>query len=188
MVNITNPNQALYFAIAVLPIQIISVQQQHMFALFILYSTWINEFRAVLNIACLRKRRGLRIRHAAPNSYAWTIPRHTLQLLSSYSTGILSAAFTGKQGREGCSRLNKIPADSKNGFFCFLAFFQNLPAPPIHNGVFEVFPEFLFFCFYPRQILLAVRVKICPLRPYLRFLTSAFVFLLLANEVAHDNY
>ena len=45
-----------------------------MFALFLFYHVWVNEYRAALNIACLRRRRRqLRRMHVGP--YTWTIPR-----------------------------------------------------------------------------------------------------------------
>ena len=68
-----NPNQAFCVAIAVLLLQIMNIQQQQMFALFILYQRWMNEYRAVLNITCLRRQRRLRRMRVGP--YAWTIPR-----------------------------------------------------------------------------------------------------------------
>ena len=68
-----NPNQAFCVAIAVLLLQIMNIQQQQMFAFFNLYQRWMNEYRAVLNIACLRRQRRLRRMRVGP--YTWTIPR-----------------------------------------------------------------------------------------------------------------
>ena len=72
MVNM-NPNQAFCIAIAVLLLQIMNIQQQQMFALFILYQRWMSEYRAVLNIACLRRQRRLRRMRGGPHT--WTIPQ-----------------------------------------------------------------------------------------------------------------
>ena len=47
-------------AIAILLLQIIDMQQQHMFAFFILYQRWVNECMQILNVAFLRRRRRLR--------------------------------------------------------------------------------------------------------------------------------
>ena len=52
MTNV-NPNQAFCFAIAILLLQIIGMQQQQMFAFFILYQRWVidNTVYASLNQA-----------------------------------------------------------------------------------------------------------------------------------------
>ena len=83
-------------------LQIINIQQQQMFALFLFYHVWVNEYRAALNIACLRRRRRqLRRMHVGP--YTWTIPRPAESWFDihynevSNSTGILSTTITGKQ-------------------------------------------------------------------------------------------
>ena len=55
-----NPNQVFCFAFAILPLQIIDMQQQQMFAFFILYQRWVNEYMQILNVAFLRRRRRLR--------------------------------------------------------------------------------------------------------------------------------
>ena len=68
-----NANQAFCVAIAVLLLQNINIQQQQMFAIFILYQRWANEYFEMLNIALLRRRRGFRRVRYRP--YAWTIPR-----------------------------------------------------------------------------------------------------------------
>ena len=68
-----NANQAFCLAIAVLLLQIINIQLQQMFAFFILYQRWANEYREMLNIAILRRRR--RCRRARNRPYTWTIPR-----------------------------------------------------------------------------------------------------------------
>ena len=67
-----NANQAFYVAIAVLLLQIINIQLQQMFAFFILYQRWANEYREMLNIAILRRRRHFRRVRNRP--YTWTIP------------------------------------------------------------------------------------------------------------------
>ena len=68
-----NPNQAFCFAFAILLLQIIDMQQQQMFAFFILYQRWVNEYMQILNVAFLRRQRHLRRIRVAP--YTWTIPR-----------------------------------------------------------------------------------------------------------------
>ena len=68
-----NANQAFCLAIAVLLLQIINIQLQQMFAFFILYQRWANEYREMLNIAILRRRR--RCRRVRNRPYTWTIPR-----------------------------------------------------------------------------------------------------------------
>ena len=68
-----NPNQVFCFAFAILPLQIIDMQQQQMFAFFILYQRWVNEYMQILNVAFLRRRRYLCRIHVVP--YRWTIPR-----------------------------------------------------------------------------------------------------------------
>lgn len=68
-----NANQAFCVAIAVLLLQIINIQLQQMFAFFILYQRWANEYREILNIAILRRRRHFRRVRNRP--YTWTIPR-----------------------------------------------------------------------------------------------------------------
>lgn len=68
-----NVNQAFCVAIAVLLLQIINIQLQQMFAFFILYQRWANEYREILNIAILRRRRHFRRVRNRP--YTWTIPR-----------------------------------------------------------------------------------------------------------------
>ena len=68
-----NANQAFCLAIAVLLLQIINIQLQQMFAFFILYQRWANEFREMLNIAILRRRR--RCRRVRNRPYTWTILR-----------------------------------------------------------------------------------------------------------------
>ena len=60
-------------AIAILLLQIINIQQQQMFAIFILYQRWANEYYEMLNIALLRRRR--RFRRIRNRPYVWTIPR-----------------------------------------------------------------------------------------------------------------
>ena len=55
-----NPNQAFCFAFAILLLQIIDMQQQQMFAFFILYQRWVNEYMQILNVAFLGRRRHLR--------------------------------------------------------------------------------------------------------------------------------
>ena len=50
-----NPNQVFCFAFAILPLQIIDMQQQQMFAFFILYQRWVNEYMQILNVAFLRR-------------------------------------------------------------------------------------------------------------------------------------
>ena len=49
------------------------IQQQQMFAIFILYQRWANEYFEMMNIALLRRRRSFRRVRNRP--YAWTIPR-----------------------------------------------------------------------------------------------------------------
>ena len=66
-----NPNQAFCFAFAILLLQIIDMQQQQMFAFFILYQRWVNEYMQILNVAFLRRQRHLRWIRVAP--YTWTI-------------------------------------------------------------------------------------------------------------------
>ena len=68
-----NANQAFCVAIAVLLLQNINIQQQQMFAIFILYQRWANEYFEMMNIALLRRRRSFRRVRNRP--YAWTIPR-----------------------------------------------------------------------------------------------------------------
>ena len=68
-----NANQAFCVAIAVLLLQNINIQQQQMFAIFILYQRWANEYFEMMNIALLRRRR--RFRRVRNRPYAWTIPR-----------------------------------------------------------------------------------------------------------------
>ena len=68
-----NANQVFCLAIAVLLLQIINIQLQQMFAFFILYQRWANEYREMLNIAILRRRR--RCRRVRNRPYTWTIPR-----------------------------------------------------------------------------------------------------------------
>ena len=68
-----NANQAFCVAIAVLLLQIINIQLQQMFAFFMLYQRWANEYREMTNIAILRRRRHLRRVRNRP--YTWTIPR-----------------------------------------------------------------------------------------------------------------
>jgi len=68
-----NANQAFCVAIAVLLLQIINIQLQQMFAFFILYQRWANEYREMLNVAILRRRR--RCRRVRNRPYTWTIPR-----------------------------------------------------------------------------------------------------------------
>ena len=68
-----NPNQAFCLAIAILLLQIIDMQQLQMFAFFILYQRWVNEYMQILNVAFIRRRRHLRRVRVAP--YMWTIPR-----------------------------------------------------------------------------------------------------------------
>ena len=68
-----NPNQAFCFAIAILLLKIIDMQQLQMFAFFILYQRWVHEHMQILNVAFLRRRRSLRRVRVAP--YLWTIPR-----------------------------------------------------------------------------------------------------------------
>ena len=68
-----NPNQAFCFAIVILLQLIIDMQQQQMFAFFILYQRWVNEYMQILNIAFLRRQRHLRRIRVAP--YTWIIPR-----------------------------------------------------------------------------------------------------------------
>ena len=60
-------------AIAVLLLEIINIQLQQMFAFFMLYQRWANEYREMTNIAILRRRRHLRRVRNRP--YTWTIPR-----------------------------------------------------------------------------------------------------------------
>ena len=64
-----NPNQAFCFAFAILLRQIIDMQQQQIFAFFILYQRWVNEYIQILNVAFLRRKPWIRV---AP--YMWTIP------------------------------------------------------------------------------------------------------------------
>ena len=51
--------------------QIIVMQQQQMFAFFILEQRWVNEYMQILNVAFLRIQRHLRWIRVAP--YTWTI-------------------------------------------------------------------------------------------------------------------
>lgn len=60
--------------IAVSRFLIISIQQQQMFAFFLLYQRRVNEYMTVLNFACMRRRR-TRLRRMRVAPYAWTIPR-----------------------------------------------------------------------------------------------------------------
>ena len=69
----TTTGRAEKCAIAILLLQIIDMQQQHMFAFFILYQRWVNEYMHILNVAFLRRWRHLRRIRVAP--YTWTIPR-----------------------------------------------------------------------------------------------------------------
>ena len=64
-----NPNQTFCFAFAILLRQIIDMQQQQIFAFFILYQRWVNEYIQILNVAFLRRKPWIRV---AP--YMWTIP------------------------------------------------------------------------------------------------------------------
>ena len=64
-----NPNQTFCFAFAILLRQIIDMQQQQIFAFFILYQRWVNEYIQILNVAFLRRKAWIRV---AP--YMWTIP------------------------------------------------------------------------------------------------------------------
>ena len=68
-----NPNQAFCFAIVILLQLIIDMQQQQVFAFFILYQRWVNEYMQMLNVAFLRRQRHLRRIRVAP--YTWIIPR-----------------------------------------------------------------------------------------------------------------
>ena len=63
-----NPNQTFCFAFAILLRQIIDMQQQQIFAFFILYQRWVNEYIQILNVAFLRRKAWIRV---AP--YMWTI-------------------------------------------------------------------------------------------------------------------
>ena len=67
-----NPNQVFCFAFAILPLQIIDMQQQQMFAFFILYQRWVNEYMQILNVAFLRRQWHLRKICVVP--YTRTIP------------------------------------------------------------------------------------------------------------------
>ena len=71
--NKCEPQSEIRFAIAIILLQIIDMQQQQMFSLFILYQRWVNEYMQILNVAFLRRRRNLRRTRVAP--YTWTIPR-----------------------------------------------------------------------------------------------------------------
>lgn len=59
--------------IAVSRFLVISIQQQQMFAFFLLYQRRVNEYMTVLNVACMRRRRS-RLRRTRVAPYAWTIP------------------------------------------------------------------------------------------------------------------
>ena len=72
-----NPNQVFCFAFAILPLQIIDMQQQQMFAFFILYQRWVNEYMQILNVAFLRRQWHLRKICVVP--YTRTIP-HSAEL------------------------------------------------------------------------------------------------------------
>ena len=61
-----NPNKEFCFAFAILLLQIIDMQQQQMFAFFILYQRWVNEYMQILNVAFLRRQRHLRWIRVAP--------------------------------------------------------------------------------------------------------------------------
>ena len=71
-----DPNQiiSVCFTIAVFLLQIISIQQQQAFAFFILYQRCVFEYRTLLSVAYLRRRRR-RLRRMRVAPYAWTLLR-----------------------------------------------------------------------------------------------------------------
>ncbi len=76
----------------------LNIQQQQMFAFFILYQRWANKYREMLNIAFLRRRRHfhlVRYRRALHMDYSsprLIVARNTLQRPHS-STRVLSTAI-----------------------------------------------------------------------------------------------
>ena len=98
--NKCEPQSEIRFAIAIILLKIIDMQQQQMFSLFILYQRWVNEYMQILNVAFLRRRRNLRRTRVAP--YTWIIPRPAeswfdIPYNDPISTGVLSAAIKGQQ-------------------------------------------------------------------------------------------